>query len=161
MKKLRKEYVNSSVKDLMEECDLDSKHAHERTISRYLNRHGFRFRQARKKGLLNANDERLRSTYARKMKFVLSKELQFYTEHLAFYLDGVSFICKNDPRKAAMQPKSRVWCKTGERLSITAKGNKSLAVGKRLHVIVAVAWRRGVMLMEDYEKMDGTFLPNL
>ena len=156
-KKLRKEYVNFSVKDLMADCGLDSKHVHERTVSRYLNRHGFRFRQARKKGLLNANDERLRSTYARKMKVVLSKEPQFYTEHLAFYLDRVSFIHKNDPRKAAMQPKSRVWRKTGEGLSITAKGNKSLAGGKRLHVIVAVAWRRGVILMEDYEKMDGTF----
>ena len=40
--------------------------------------------------------------------------------------------------------------------SITAEGNKSLAGGKRLHVIVAVAWWRGV-LMEDYEKMNGAF----
>ena len=156
-KNLRKEYVNFSVKDLMAECSLHSKHVHERTISRYLNRHGFRFRQARKKGLLNVNDERLRSSYARKMKVVLIQEPHFYTEHLAFYLDGVSFIHKNDPRKAAMQPKSRVWRKRGEGLSITAKGNKSLAGGKRLHVIVAVAWRQGVILMEEYEKMDGTF----
>ena len=156
-KKLRKEYVNFFVKDLMAECGLDSKHIHKRTIARYLNRHGFRFRQARKKGLLNANDERLRSTYARKMKVVLSREPQFYTEHMAFYLDGVSFIHKNDPRKAAMQLKSRVWRKTGEGLSITAKANKSLAGRKCLHIIVAVAWWRGVILMEDYEKMDGTF----
>ena len=153
--------MNFSVKDLMADCGLDSKHVHERTVSRCLNRHGFRFRQARKKGLLNANGERLRSTYPRKRKVVLSKEPQFCTEYLAFYLDGVSFIHKNDPRKAAMQPKSRVWLKTGEGLSITAKGNKSLVGGKRLHVIVAVAWRQGVVLMEDYEKMDGTFLPNL
>ncbi len=124
--------MNFSLKDLMAECSLHSKHVHERTISRYLNRHGFRFRQARKKGLLNVNDKRLRSSYARKMKVVLIQEPHFYTEHFAFYLDGVSFIHKNDPRKAAMQPKSRVWRKRGEGLSITAKGNKSLAGGKRL-----------------------------
>ncbi|CAB4014237.1 Hypothetical predicted protein, partial [Paramuricea clavata] len=84
-------------------------------------------------------------------------EPDFYTTHLAFYLDGVSFIHKNDPRKAAIQPKSRVWRKRGEGLSFTAKGSKSLAGGWRLHIIVAIASQKGVILRKDYDKMDGVF----
>ena len=76
---------------------------------------------------------------------------------MAFYLDAVSFVHKNDPRKAAMQPKSRVWRTKGEGLSITTKGSKSLAGEKRVHVLVAVAYSKGVILKEVYEKMDGAF----
>jgi transposase len=154
---LRKKYVHFSVKDLMADCGFVANKVHPRTISRYLNKHGFRFRQARKKGLLNESDERLRTSYARKMKFILQSEPDFYTNHLAFYLDGVSFIHKNDPRKAAIQPKSRVWRKRGEGLSFTAKGSKSLAGGRRLHIIVAIASQKGVILRKDYDKMDGVF----
>lgn len=153
----RKKYVNFSVKDLMTECGFVANTIHPRTISRYLNKHGFRFRQARKKGLLNESDKRLRTSYARKMKFILQTQPDFYTNHLAFYLDAVSFIHKNDPRKAAIQPKSRVWRKRGEGLSFTAKGTKSLAGGRRLHIIVAIASQKGVILRKDYEKMDGQF----
>ena len=156
-KSLRKKYVHFSVKDLMTECGLLASKIHPRTISRYLNKHGFRFRQARKKGLLNESDERLRTSYARKMKLILQSEPDFYTNHLAFYLDGVSFIHKNDPRKAAIQPKSRVWRRRGEGLSFTAKGSKSLAGGRRLHIIAAIASQKGVILRKDYEKMDGGF----
>ena len=111
LKFYRKKYVNFSVKDLMVECGFDSTPVHQRTISRYLNRNGFYMRQARKKGLLNDKDKRLRLSYARQMKRVLHDHPDFYTNHVAFYLDAVSFVHKNDPRKAAVQPKSRVWRK--------------------------------------------------
>ena len=91
------------------------------------------------------------------MKVILQSEPDFYTYHVPFYLDGISFIHKKDPQKAAIQPKSRVWRKRGEGLSFTAKGSKSLAGGRRLHIIVAIALQKGVILRKDYDKMDGVF----
>ena len=146
LKYYRKKYVNFSVKDLMIECGFDSNRVHPRSISRYLNRNGFYMRQARKKGLLNDKDKRLRLSYAREMKRVLRELPDYYTNHVAFYLDAVWFVHKNDPRKAAVQPKSRVWRKKGKGLAITAKGSKALAGGKHLHVLAAVAWGKGIIL---------------
>ena len=50
-----------------------------------------------------------------------------------------------------------MWRKKGEGLSITAKGSKTLAGGRRLHVLAAVAWGKGVILGEVYDKMNGDF----
>ena len=94
-------------------------------------------RQAKKKGLLNNKDKRLRLSYAPEVKRVLRQLPDYYTNHVAFYLDAVSFVHKNDPRKAAVQPKSRGWRNKGEGLAITAKGNKALVGGRRLHVLAA------------------------
>jgi hypothetical protein len=96
----------------MVECGFDSQRVHQRTVSRYLNRNIFYRRQARKKGLLNDKDKRLRLSYAREIiTRVLCDHPDYYTNHVAFYLDAVSFVHKIDPRKAAIQPKSRVWRK--------------------------------------------------
>lgn len=54
---------------------------------------------------------------------------------------------------AALSPKAKVWRKKGVGLTITAKGAKDLAGGKRLHVLVAIAYGKGVVLREDYDKM--------
>ena len=75
---------------------------------------------------------------------------------MAFYLDAVSFVDKNDPQKAAIRPKSRVWRTKGKGLSITTKGSKSLA-GKCVGVLVAVYYSKGVILKEVYEKINGAF----
>ena len=141
----------------MVECKLDSKQVHQRTVSRYLNKNGFYMRQARKKGRLNDKDKRVRLCYARQMKRVSRDYPDYYTNHVAFCLDAVSFVHKNDHRKAAVQPKSRVWRKKGQGLAITAKGSKTLAGGRRLHVLAAVAWGKGIILSEVYEKMNGDF----
>lgn len=113
-----------------------------------------------KKGLLNEKDWYLRKRYARQMKRVLGNQPKFFTKHVGFYLDGVSFIHKTQPQKAALQPKSRVWRTRSEGLTITAKGSKSLPGGKRLHLMVAIAHGKGVILKEPYEKMDGNFFYN-
>ena len=105
-------------------------------------------RQARK---LNHQDKRLRLSYAREMKRVLCELPDYYTNHVAFYLDAVSFVHKNDSRKAEVQPKSRVWRRKGEGLAITVKGSKTLAGGRHLHVLAAVAWRKGIILSKVYD----------
>ena len=41
-----------------------------------------------------------------------------------------------------------------EGLLITAKGSKELAGGRRLHLLVAIAYGKGVICAETYERMD-------
>lgn len=64
---------------------------------------------------------------------------------------------KQNPFQAATDTKSRVWSKNGEGLKFTAKGCKDLAVGRRLKLIVAIAYGKGMVLKEAYEKMNGRF----
>ena len=91
------------------------------------------------------------------MKRGLSGNLDFFKYDIAFYLDGVSFVDKQNPLQAAVGTKSRIWRKKNEGLQFTAKGSKDLAGGRRLHLIVAIAYGKGVVLKEVYEKMDGQF----
>ena len=40
---------------------------------------------------------------------------------------------------------------------LTAKGSKALVGGRRLHVLAAVAWGKGIILSEVYDKMNRDF----
>lgn len=155
--RMRKDNCNLTVMSLVKEAGLDPSLMHRRTYTKYLNSLGFYFLQARKKGLLSEKDKLARVRYARHMKAVLKRHPDFYSSHIAFYLDGVSFVHKYNPLKDACQTKSRVWRKPGEGLHITAKGSKDLAGGRRLHLIVAIAAGKGIILNEAYEKMNGEF----
>jgi hypothetical protein len=157
VKTLRKTTVNFSVKDVIHESDLDQSIAKRRTISLYLNCAGYQHLQARKKGLLSESDKKIRTKYACSAEKLLKDFPKFYTHDILFYLDGISFVHKYNPLKTALQPKSCVWRKRGEGLKITSKGSKDLPGGRRLHLMVAVAYGKGVILRKAYEKMDGPF----
>lgn len=64
-------------------------------------------------------------------------------------------VYKHNPLNCAIASKARVWRKKSESLMITGKGSKELAGGKRLHVIVAIAYGKGVVLKVPYGKMRG------
>ena len=81
----------------------------------------------------------------------------YRTKDMSFYLDGVSFIYKGNPLSDAIKPKGRIWRKKSEGLTVTTKGSKDLAGGKRLHLMVAISYGRGVVLAEPYEKMNADF----
>ena len=68
-----------------------------------------------------------------------------------------SGVLYRNPLNDSASPKARVWCKQGEGLQITAKGSKDLAGGQRLHLLVAIAYGKGVILKGPYEKMNGWF----
>ena len=70
---------------------------------------------------------------------------------------AVSFVHKYDPQSGATMNRSRVWRQKGEGLQLTTKGSKDLPGGRRLHVIVAIAAGKGVILSVPYEKMTGHF----
>lgn len=160
MKRMRATNCNFTVMTLVREAGIDPMKAHRRTFTRYLNNWGYHFLQSRKKGLLSDKDKELRLRHARTMKRVLQVYPDFYTDHIAFYLDGVSFVHKFNPMSEAAKPKARVWRKKGEGLTVTAKGSKELAGGRRLHLMVAVAHGKGVILCEPYEKLNGEFFAN-
>ena len=61
---------------------------------------------------------------------------------MTFYLDGVSFIHKGNPLNEVVSPRSRVWQKRSEGLSLTSNCSKDLARGKRVHLMVAIAPRK-------------------
>ena len=91
------------------------------------------------------------------MKRELARNAEFFKYEVAFYLHGVSFLHKQNPLQVTIGMKSRVWRKKGEGLKFTAKGNKDLAGGSRLHLIVAIAYGKGEVLKEAYKKMKGGF----
>jgi len=69
----------------------------------------------------------------------------------------VSIVHKYNPQSSANINRSRVWRQKGEGLKLTTKGSKDLAGGRRLHVLVAIAYKKGVILAVPYENMNGTF----
>ena len=160
IKRLRQRNVNFTSTDLLRDAGLDPAIASRRTITRYLNTWGYFFMQSRKKGLLTDKDKKLRLKHAKAMRGILKEWPDYYTQHISFYLDGVSFVHKYNPMLEATKPKARVWRKKGEGLNITAKGRKELAGGRRFHIIVAVAYEKGVVLCEPYEQMNAQFFFN-
>ena len=157
LKELRKKNVHITVKSLVENSGLSFEMASRRTFSRCLNENGYGYLQARKKGLLSEKDRKLRVQFSRKMLRIAADNPDFWMNEVAFFLDAVSFVHKYNPQSGVNLNRSRVWRKKGEGLQITAKGSKDLAGGRRLHVLVAIAHGKGVILAIPYEKMDGPF----
>ncbi|XP_068724121.1 uncharacterized protein [Montipora capricornis] len=62
-----------------------------------------------------------------------------------------------NPKSGAASNRARAWRKREEGLKVTAKGCKDLAGGRRLHVLVAIAYGKGVILKVPYQKMTGEF----
>lgn len=145
---------NFTAMNVVENSGIDCTKAKYRTFVSYLNKLGYKFRQTRKKGLLSETDHRRRLKYARTASKFNSA---FWTGDVAFYLDGVSFVHKTNPLREAISPRARLWRKRSEGLSITAKGSKDLAGGRRLHLMVAIARKKGVICAEEYEKMSGCY----
>ena len=154
---MRKKNVNFTAMDVVKEAGFRGDEVHKRTFSRYLNELGYKFLISRKKGLLSDNDKVKRLRYSRQMIRLLQEQPDFYKYHVAFYLDGVSFVHKYNPYQESINPKGRVWRKNGEGLAITAKGSKDLPAGRRVHFLVAIAYSKGVVLIEEYNHMNGSY----
>ena len=158
LKTLRLREPNVSVRSLMIESGLDASIASRRTVSRILNEHGYGFLQRRKKGILSERDKKIRRKFGRKIQQAMRTNENFWTNEVAFFLDGVSFVHKYNPmRTARTTGNARVWRKAGEGLAHTGTGSKDLAGGRRVHVMVAMAYGKGVILAIPYEKMNGPF----
>ena len=152
---LRQEDPNFTVMDVVKRSGIAQSKANYRTFLREIRSFGYAFRPSRRKGILTEEDLKLRRDFAKSRLKECPPD--YWSRHVAFYLDGVSFIYKGNPMSDAKKPKGRVWRKKGEGLTVTTKGSKDLAGGKRLHLIVVIAYGKGVILAEPYEKMSADF----
>ena len=125
-------------------------HVSDRTVRCLLNRNGYFFLQARKKGLVSQSDKDMRVTFARRMQ--ADYPLNVWKDSIAFYLDGVSFVYKTNPMDQARAPKGRVWRKKSEGLTqgCLAKGRKVGTGGKVAKFMVAISHGKGVLVCDRY-----------
>ena len=133
------------------------RHVTDRTVRRLLNRNGYFFLQARKKGLMSLTDKDRRVEFARKMQGEYSPSV--WRDYVVFHLDGVSFVYKTNPLDQARAPKGRVWRKRSEGLTqgCLAKGSNSGTGGRVAKFMVVISHSKGVVVYERYEKMDGNY----
>lgn len=131
-----------------------------RTVSRFLNKSGYNYLQARKKGLLSDRDRKRRTKFAKSM--LKHQREDIWTNKVAFYLDGVGFVYKRNPRDQALAPSGRVWRTKHEGLirGCTAKGRACGTGGKYVKLIVAISHDKGVVCCQRYEKMNGQYFKN-
>lgn len=120
-----------------------------------MNRSGFKYLQARKKGLLSPRDFKTRVEFAKYAEKELGEE--FWTHGVSFYADAVSFGHKYNPFDTALSCRSMVWRKPGEGLRITTKGSKVGAGTPRVFkIMVGIAYDVGVvMCLETATKLTG------
>ena len=157
IKRLRIEEGTFSSKRLMQQCSLSEGDVSNRTIRRYLNRNGFKFLQARKKGLLSEKDKHERLKFARSMRRYYSRNV--WEKEIAFYLDATSFVYKRHPMDQARAPRGRIWRKVSEGLDpgCTAKGRKEGSGGKIVHIMAAISYGQPVLIAEPFVKMNGQY----
>lgn len=156
VKKLRLQEPNWTVKRLQELTGVYSVSL--RTLSRFLNNSGYRYRQTRRKGLLTVGDYTKRVKFA-KEKIKENTDGTLWTTGIAFYLDGVGFTYKRNPKAQANAPKGRIWRRMCEGLDMgcTSRGSKCGTGGKYVKLIVAISYKEGVVCAVPYEKMNGAY----
>ena len=136
---LRRQEGSFTVKRLMLEAGIDARTASCKTVRRLLYKHGYKYTQARRKGILTVADHERRLKFARKIKSEYTSSL--WTDQVAFYLDGVSFVHKYKPADQARSTQGRIWPKPEEGLSIgcTAKGSHCGSGGRMAKFMVAIS----------------------
>lgn len=157
LKFLRKEEGRFSSARIMEVAGITRVQVSVRTVRRFLNKHGYYYLQARRKGLLKETDLRQRVKFAKNMKKQYSRDV--WKKHVAFYLDGVSFYHKVNPADQARAAQGHIWRKKCEGTSIgcTAKGKREGTGGRVAKFIVAISYNKGVIKCRQYEKLDGNY----
>ena len=108
-----------------------------------------------RKGVLSVEDRKKRVTFARDA--LKRYDTGFWSEKVLLYLDGVSFVYKSNPCREAVSAQGKVYRRKNEGLRVTAKGTKNLAGGRRIHFLVGISSGSGVVVVEEYTKMQGHY----
>ena len=154
---LRRQEGSFTVKRLMLEAGIDARTVSSKTVRHLLHRNGYKYIQARQKGILTVADHERRLKFASGIKREYTSSL--WTEQVAFYLDGVSFVHKYKPADQAQSTQAHIWRKPEEHLSIgcMAKGSHCGSGGW----MVAISYQEGVVLCEQYDKLDKYYFKDL
>ena len=80
-----------------------------------------------------------------------------WTDKIKFYLVGTSFQHKFNPKYQARGPHGREWRRPREELKkeCTSKGAKVGSGGTVAHFIVAISYKSGTIVCQQYERMNG------
>ena len=143
---LRKEEGSFSSKRIAGHAGLARENISNRTIRRCLNRHGYNYRQSRKKGLMSAQDRAKRVKFCRKVKSLMCAE--FWKKYISMYVDGVGFEYKTRPLEQARAPSGREWRLKSEGLKLTMKGKKEGA--RNANFMVGISYGKGVIAIQQY-----------
>ena len=150
-KKMRDENPTVKIIDVAKECEITN--VSYRTLVRTVNDAGYRWLKPRRKGLLSAADRQQRVRYARDA--LRKYDENFWIDDVLLYLDGVSFRHNNRPYNDAVCAGGKMWRTSKEGLKYTSKGSKNLPGGRTLHLLVGISHSLGVVLAEEYEKLNG------
>ena len=157
LKSLCIEQGNFTAKHIMEEAGIRESEISVRSVTRYLNEHGYFYLQVRKKALMRKDDLKKRLDFATYCKN--NYPANFWTDHVSFYLDGTGFAYKTNPLDQAKAPKGRTWRKKSEGLELgcTGKGHKEGTGSQVPRLMVAISYDKGVVVCEPHDKMCGTY----
>ena len=146
---MREENPNVTVLEVGREAGMT--HVSRRTLIRALNEAKYYRLTAIRKGILSVEDRKKRVKFARDA--LKRYHTGFWSEKVLLYLDGVSFVYKSNPYREAVSAQGKVYRRKNEGLRVTAKGTKNLAGGRRIHFLVGISSGSGVVLVEEYAKM--------
>ena len=157
LRKLQESGGTFYINDVMKNAGITTDDASVRSVSRYFNTQKYGFFVTRKKGLLSESDLRQRVAFAKKIRKKYPPN--FWTEDVAFYLDGVAFVYKTNPAEQARAPGARTWRKRSQGLKrgCTSKGRKEGTGGRYVRLIVAISYGKGIIVCEPYQKMSGAY----
>lgn len=79
----------------------------DRTVRRVMNKHGYGYRQSRKKNLMTKSDRKKRVQFCRRI--LKEKAEDFWKNGRAFYLDSTNFVHKMNPQDQAMKNGQAGW----------------------------------------------------
>ena len=146
--KLREEEGSFTSKRIASHAGLATARICNRTIRRCLNRHGYGYRQSRKKGLMTLKDRVKRVKFCRDVKSLKCGVLNFWKKYISMYVDGVGFEFKTRPLDQARAPSAREWRLKSEGLKVTMKGRKEGV--RNANFMVGVCYRKGVIAVKQY-----------
>ena len=133
-KAMREQNPNTNVGLVAMDCELHQVSI--RTLSRILNKSGFKHVRPKKNGTLTARDKK-RLAYA--AKALKNTTPTFWTDNVLLCLDAVSIVHKRNPYQDPLAPAARVRPR-GEGLELTAKGGKDLRGGNICHFAVGISF---------------------
>lgn len=157
LEQLRESEGFFTAEHLMERAGISKAKVSIWTFRRFLNSQGLYYMNARQKGIISKEDRQQRLRYAKKVRREHPRNI--WTEGIGFYLDGVNFVYKTKPNEQTFAPRKKVWRKKTEGLrhGCVAKGRKEGTGSNVVKLMVAVVYRKGVIICEEYDKLNGQY----
>lgn len=146
-----------TVEQLMNAAEIPKESVSVWTVRKYLNDEDIKYLNTRQKGILTEEDRKKRARYCKQVRKDHPRNI--WTEGIAFNLDGVNFVHKTRPTEQSRCPKKKTWRrrKEGLKAGCLAKGQKAGSGANIVRMMVAIAYKKGIIICEEYEKLNGAY----